>query len=168
MATETFRPEDLAPAANAPRGARLLPPHPKRSLDAHVEWYGQMPETGAGALAEVERSGLRGKGGARFPAATKLGAVAARRRAVVVANGMEGEPASLKDTVLMTHAPHLVLDGAERAAEIVGAREVIVCVKRGSVAIPVLERAIAERQSYRYERVLVRVVAGPTRYVSGE
>ena len=168
MTTETFRSEDLAPAANAPRGPRLLPPHPKRGLDAHIEWYGEMPETGAGALAEVERSGLRGKGGARFPTATKLAAVAARRRAVVVANGTEGEPASLKDTVLMTHAPHLVLDGAERAAEIVGAREVIICVKRGSVAIPVLERAIAERQSYGYERVLVRIVAAPTRYVSGE
>ena len=50
-----------------------------------------MPETGPGALAEVERSGLRGKGGARFPTATKLAAVASRRRAVVVANGTEGE-----------------------------------------------------------------------------
>ena len=143
-----------APAANAPRGARLLPPRPTRSLDEHIEWYGEMPETGPGALAEVERSGLRGKGGARFPTATKLAAVASRRRAIVVANGTEGEPASLKDTVLMTHAPHLVLDGAERAAEIVGARDVVVCVKRGSVAIPVLERAIAERRAYGYDRRL--------------
>jgi NADH:ubiquinone oxidoreductase subunit F (NADH-binding) len=157
-----------APAANAPRGARLLPPQPKRSLGEHIEWYGEMPGTGPGALNEVERSGLRGKGGARFPTATKLAAVASRRRAVVVANGTEGEPASLKDTVLMTHAPHLVLDGAERAAEIVGASDVVVCVKRGSVAIPVLERAIAERRAHGYDRVFTRVVAAPTRYVSGE
>ena len=121
-------------------------------------------------MREVERSGLRGKGGgARFPTATKLtggrDAVGAR---VVVANGTEGEPASLKDTVLMTHAPHLILDGAEVAAEIVGASEVILCVKRGSVAIPVLERALSERREYGYERVPVRMVGAPDRYVSGE
>ena len=169
MATEArISAPEPAPAAAAPRGARLLPPQPKRSLGAHLEWYGELPSVGAGMLAEVERSGLRGKGGARFPTATKLAAVASRRRAVVVANGTEGEPASLKDTVLMTHAPHLVLDGAEVAAEIVGAREVILCVKRGSVGIPVLERAIAERSQYGYQRVEVRIVGAPTRYVAGE
>ena len=94
------------------RSILVLPPEPKRSLGAHLEWYGELPATSPALLAEVERSGLRGKGGARFPTATKLRAVAAGRRAVVVANGTEGEPASLKDTVLTTHAPHLVLDGA--------------------------------------------------------
>src|SRR5258708_210194 len=126
MATDT-RNHERAPAANAPRGARLLPPRSLPSLASHIEWYGDAPVTTAGVWSEVERSGLRGKGGARFPTATKLAAVAARRRAVVVANGAEGEPASQKDTVLMTHVPHLILDGAELAAELVGAREVILC-----------------------------------------
>jgi NADH:ubiquinone oxidoreductase subunit F (NADH-binding) len=166
MATETRN--DSPPAASAPRGARLLPPHPKCALADHLDWYGESPVAGPALLSEVERSGLRGKGGARFPTATKLAAVAARRRAVVVANGTEGEPASLKDTVLMTHAPHLILDGAEIAAEIVGAREVIFCVKRESVGIPALERALAERRRHGYERVPVRVVGAPNRYVSGE
>ena len=107
------------------------------------------PRPTPGLLAEVERSGLRGKGGARFPTATKLAAVASRRRAIVVANGTEGEPASLKDTVLLSHAPHLVLDGAVVAAEIVGAREVILCIKRGSAVQPILERALAERRRAR-------------------
>src|SRR6185437_4129593 len=119
-------------------------------------------------LADVERSGLRGKGGARFPTATKLEAVASRGRAIVVANGTEGEPASLKDAVLMSHAPHLVLDGAVVAAEIVGAREVIICVKRGSPAQPILERAIAERADYGHDAIDMRVVGAPNRYVSGE
>jgi NADH:ubiquinone oxidoreductase subunit F (NADH-binding) len=138
------------------------------SLGRHLEWFGDAPSANAGTLSEVERSGLRGKGGARFPTATKLAAVAARRRAVVVANGTEGEPASSKDTVLMTHAPHLVLDGAVLAAEIVGAAEVILCVKRGSVAMPVLARALAERSARGCERVLIRLVGAPNRYVSGE
>ena len=169
MATETqSRAARDAPAANAPVGRRLLAPHRAHSLVEHLEWYGDLPEGGPGLLAEIERSGLRGKGGARFPAATKLAAVASRRRAVVVANGSEGEPASLKDAVLMTRSPHLVLDGATLAAEIVGAREAIIVIKRGSPAQPILERAIAERQSYGYDNCLIRVVAGPYRYVAGE
>lgn len=168
MATETWNAETAAPAASAPPGKRLIPPRPLVSLESHLDWFGAAPPATATTMSEVQRSRLRGKGGARFPTATKLAAVAARRRAIVVANGMEGEPASSKDTVLMTHAPHLVLDGAELAAALVGASEVILCVKRGSVAIPALERALGERRARGYERVPVRMVDGPTRYVSGE
>ena len=146
----------------------MLPPASKRSLDEHLQWFGDLPAAGPGLLGEVERSGLRGKGGARFPTATKLAAVASRRRAVVVANGTEGEPASVKDIVLMSHAPHLVLDGAVLAAEIVGAREVILCVKRGSPVQPILERALAERARGGLRRRSVPVVGAPNRYVSGE
>ena len=88
-----------------------------------------------GNLSEVERSGLRRQGRGPVPDRDEARGSRLAGGAVVVANGTEGEPGSSKDTVLMTHAPHLVLDGAELAAEIVGARDVILCVKRGSVAI---------------------------------
>jgi len=169
METDTWSARaDAAPAATAAPFSRLLPPVAKRSLADHLDWYGDLPSTTASAIGEVERSGLRGKGGARFPTATKLAAVASRRRAVVVANGTEGEPASTKDLVLMSQAPHLVLDGAVVAAEMVGASEVILCLKRGSVVLPLLERALAERQASSYDPVPVRVVGAPNRYVSGE
>ena len=126
MTAECRSPERLG-AGRAPRrtARRLLPPAAQAfARRAPRSGTATCPTAGPGLLAEVERSGLRGKGGARFPTATKLAAVASRRRAIVVANGTEGEPASLKDTMLMSHAPHLVLDGAVLAAEIVGAREV--------------------------------------------
>ena len=108
------------------------------SLDAHLRRYGAPPAVrgrGAGAklIEVVAASGLRGRGGAGFPTARKLEAVAARRgRSVVVANGTEGEPPSGKDKVLLAYLPHLVLDGAVLAAHAVGAKEAIVAVGRAT------------------------------------
>src|SRR4051812_42032972 len=66
-------------------------------------------------LAEVESSGVLGRGGAAFPLAVKLRTVRAAHarghETVVLANGEEGEPASVKDRWLLRHRPHLVLDG---------------------------------------------------------
>jgi NADH:ubiquinone oxidoreductase subunit F (NADH-binding) len=169
MDTDTWTARaDVTPAANAPHFSRLLPPAAKRSFADHLDWYGDLPATNTALIGEIERSGLRGKGGARFPTATKLAAVAARKRAIVVANGTEGEPASTKDLVLMSQAPHLVLDGAMVAAEMVGASEVILCLKRGSVVQPLFERALAERRANGYDTVPMRVVGAPNRYVAGE
>ena len=88
--------------------------------DEHLNVHGPLPgRLDRGALIDaVERSELRGRGGAGFPTALKLRAVAGRRgRKVVLANGVEGEPPSGKDKVLLRYAPHLVLDGIELAAD---------------------------------------------------
>jgi NADH:ubiquinone oxidoreductase subunit F (NADH-binding) len=119
---------------------------------------------------EVERAGLRGRGGAAFPTATKFRAVAAgRRRAVVLANGSEGEPASFKDALLMSAAPHLVLDGALLAASAVGADEVILGIKyHAGHARNSIERALAERYTSEPATARVRVLDVPPRYLAGE
>lgn len=93
---------------------------PMGELDAHVDVHGPLElrrYAPVQIIDLVHACGLRGHGGAAFPAAVKLRAVAARRGAkVLVANGTEGEPASKKDRVLLREAPHLVLDGAAVAA----------------------------------------------------
>ncbi|MGW7194748.1 NADH-ubiquinone oxidoreductase-F iron-sulfur binding region domain-containing protein [Streptomyces chryseus] len=78
-------------------------------------------------LGHIDGAGLRGRGGAGFPAAVKLAAVRdAGGAPVVVANGEEGEPGSVKDRWLLRARPHLVLDGLALAAAVVGARRAYV------------------------------------------
>jgi NADH:ubiquinone oxidoreductase subunit F (NADH-binding) len=116
----------------------------------------------------VERAGLRGRGGAGFPTATKMLAVAAARgRAVVVVNATEGEPASLKDRTLCQLAPHLMLDGAQLAAQAVGADEAIVAVCESSTAsVEALDAAIDERRGLGGTRLRLRTA--PPGYVVGQ
>lgn len=136
-------------------------------LDEHRRRYGGLPlHRRAGRpdqlIEKVAAAGLRGRGGAGFPTACKLAAVAAgRHRPLVLANGCEGEPASAKDAALLNLAPHLVLDGAMLAAHALGASEAVVCAHHG---VPALHRAIIERD----DPVPVRVVAVPPRYVASE
>jgi NADH:ubiquinone oxidoreductase subunit F (NADH-binding) len=143
------------------------------SLDEHLHRHGPLPaRPQARELLElVEASGLRGRGGARFPAAAKLRAVAARRGGkVVVANGTEGEPASGKDKVLLRYVPQLVLDGAVLAAATVGSTEVIVAVSEGAAAERAsVEAALRERRHAGMDAgVRLRLVPVPDRFVAGE
>jgi NADH:ubiquinone oxidoreductase subunit F (NADH-binding) len=120
-------------------------------------------------IAAVERSGLRGRGGASFPTGTKLRSVSTGRRPpVVVVNGAEGEPRSAKDKLLLTMAPHLVLDGALLAAAATGAHQVVVCVDQSAGgALDAVGRALAER-AHAEPGAPIRLAAVPSRYVAGE
>ena len=148
---------------------RLLAGVPLGDLAAHHRQWGPLPFAGRELIGELERAGLRGRGGAGFPAAVKMAAVAARRHPIVVVNATEGEPASGKDRTLAVAAPHLVLDGAVAAAWAVGATEVIVAVDRTTpVAVASLARAAEDRAAMRRDRVGIEVVATPDRYVAGQ
>ena len=133
------------------------------SWATHLDRYGPLAQLD---MAEVERSGLTGRGGAGFPTAVKLAAVAARRAPVVVANGTEGEPVSSKDAVLMAFNPHLVIDGVVAAMAAVGADEACVAVShRAGSAARVIEAALIERRT---DARRIRVVAVPDGFVAGE
>ncbi len=144
-----------------PRGATM-------SLAEHEQVHGPLPRmTPAELIDAVEQSGLRGRGGADFPTATKLRAVAARarRRTVLVVNGSETEPASAKDRLLLARLPHLVLDGAVLAAAAIGAAHVIVKFGEHAAAS---RRALEVALSLRSDPASIELVAGPESYVAGE
>ncbi len=139
------------------------------SLEEHLRLHG--PLARLELLAEIEASGLRGRGGAGFPTGAKLRAVAAqRRRPVVVVNGTEAEPISGKDKVLLRHLPHLVLDGAAAAAQALGAREAIIVIDdRSAVERAILEHAIQIRSKRRLDgKIELRVAVSPGGFAGGE
>ena len=119
----------------APSGLpRLLPPGGREDLATHLQRLGSLPPALLGRSATqivriLDEADLVGRGGAAFPTARKVRAVAdAGRGPLVVVNAMEGEPASAKDRVLLALAPHLVLDGAEVMARALGASQVVCCL----------------------------------------
>ena len=122
---------------------RVLPPEPVRDLAAHQGRYGVPGVRGTALIGEVERSGLTRRGGAAYPAGKKLRTVRERaglRGAVVIANGIESEP-----------------------AEATSARAAYLCVGRQAQA-DALAAAIAERGGY--DPVPVQLALVPERYVS--
>ncbi|MFF4253866.1 NADH-ubiquinone oxidoreductase-F iron-sulfur binding region domain-containing protein [Streptomyces sp. NPDC001663] len=113
---------------------------------------------------------LRGRGGAAFPFWRKVenarGATVRRGLApVVVANGAEGEPLSVKDRYLMRHRPHLVLDGLALTAAAVGAARVLLYVS-DPVARTALAAALSEAQDV--ISCSIEVFAAQDTYVAGE
>ena len=81
-------------------------------------------------IEEVKGSGLRGRGGAYFPAGMKWESargVPADRRYLVV-NSEEGEPGIFKDRHLMEGVPHRIVEGAIIAAYATGAEETYVYI----------------------------------------
>jgi NADH:ubiquinone oxidoreductase subunit F (NADH-binding) len=153
--------------AEPPLGvARLLGGAGDPSLSGHLARCGPRPRGTKALIAEVERSGLRGRGGAAFPTAVKLRSVAGRRQTVVVANGTEGEPLSAKDKTLMMRAPHLVLDGTVLVAETVGATRAVLCLERSAAAASALQVALDERHAI--DDVEIEIFGTPSRFVVGE
>lgn len=111
----------------------------REGLDTYRAGGGHAPGRAGEALIDaVESSGLRGRGGAAFPTGVKLRSVGARDAPrFVVANGEEGEPASIKDRWLLRVRPHLVLDGLDRVAEAIGAERSYIFVSDREAAASV-------------------------------
>jgi bidirectional [NiFe] hydrogenase diaphorase subunit len=105
-------------------------------------------------IAEIRKSGLRGRGGAGYPTALKWELVAKQSATpkYVVCNADEGDPGAFMDRSILEGDPHLVLEGMAIAGYAVGAQQGYIYV-RGEYALAIQRLQAAIRQAER-ERLL--------------
>ena len=140
------------------------------SLAQHDEVFG-VARPVANLLEELEVSGLTGRGGAAFPTFRKAKLLRDQRghSKFVVVNAMEGEPAAHKDRTLLAANPHLVLDGAEYLAAVIGAKHIVVAVSRDNpTTVNHVAHAIHERERRTLRGAKFELHTPPWRYVAGE
>jgi len=101
-------------------------------------------------IALVKASGLRGRGGAGFPAGLKWSFMPQEPvTKYVCVNTDEGEPGTFKDRLLVEHDPHSIIEGVIIAAYAVGAHRAFVYI-RGEFFIGVKRWIKAIDDAYAY------------------
>lgn len=97
----------------------------------------------------VQRSGLRGRGGAGFPTGLKWSFVPRHsgKPVYIVVNADEGEPGTFKDHFLMREDPHRLIEGLIIAAWALGARNAYIYV-RGEFLPAIESLTAAINQAY--------------------
>ena len=131
-------------------------------------------------LEEVKKASLRGRGGAGFPAGMKWSFVPQNvpKPRYLCVNADEGEPGTFKDRYLMSHNPHLLLEGTILASYAVGIRSAFIYIRGEYEAVARrLEASIAEAYGNGFlgEKILgtefsleVVVHRGAGAYICGE
>jgi NADH-quinone oxidoreductase subunit F len=101
-------------------------------------------------IAEVKESGLRGRGGAGFPAGVKWGFInrQSEKPIYLVVNADESEPGTFKDRLLLERFPHRMLEGIVMASYALNVHHAFIYV-RGEYAFPArrVAEAIAEAKA---------------------
>ena len=106
---------------------------------------GMAPEA---VLAELEASGLRGRGGAGFSMAKKISFLPkGSQDKYLVCNADESEPGTFKDRELLQKSPHMLIEGIGIACRAAGIDRAYIYI-RGEYArqADILEKALEEAQ----------------------
>jgi NADH-quinone oxidoreductase subunit F len=160
---------------------RLLPPEPVTELEQHLAAGGgaglarALELDGPAIIDELDRAGLRGRGGAGFPTARKWRGVCetaatAGGRLSLVANAAEGEPGTYKDRTLLEQQPFAFLEGVCIALHATGAERAHVGIKE-KFTLPVerLSAALGQVAEAGWPGAdRIRIVTGPDAYLFGE
>jgi NADH-quinone oxidoreductase subunit F len=107
-----------------------------------VKALGSAPEE---VIAEIETSGLRGRGGAGFPAGRKwrLARAAGPDEKIVICNADEGDPGAYMDRTILESNPHQLLEGLAICAYAIGANQAHVYVRAEyPLAVKTIQKAI--------------------------
>jgi NADH-quinone oxidoreductase subunit F len=135
--------------------------------------------TPADVLAELESSGLRGRGGAGFQMGKKVSFLPqGSMEKYLVCNADESEPGTFKDRELMQKSPHMLIEGIVIASYAAGATRSFIYIRGEYVhQADILDAALAEAREAGYvgERVLgsehslsLVVHRGAGAYICGE
>jgi NADH-quinone oxidoreductase subunit F len=156
----------------------VLPDRPVASIDEWLTSGGgaglaRARELGPdGTIAELERAGLRGRGGAGFPIGTKWRTVrrAGGRHRYAVCNAAEGEPGTFKDRAILRANPYQVIEGLAIAALTLDAPEVFIALKAsfGAERERVTAAVTEMEQAGLVGDLSVGIVGGPEEYLFGE
>jgi NADH:ubiquinone oxidoreductase subunit F (NADH-binding)/NAD-dependent dihydropyrimidine dehydrogenase PreA subunit/(2Fe-2S) ferredoxin len=131
-------------------------------------------------IAEVKRSGIRGRGGAGFPTGRKWELCRAEpgEEKYVICNADEGDPGAFMDRAVLESDPHTVIEGIAIAALAIGAAEAYIYVRAEyPLAVARLRKAIATAENYGLlgesildsERSLrINIMEGAGAFVCGE
>ena len=131
-------------------------------------------------IAEIERSGLRGRGGAGYPTYLKWSTVRSRNsvKKFIVCNGDEGDPGAFMDRMLMESYPYRIIEGITIGAYAVGADEGRFYIRSEyPLAIRRISKAIENCQQHGFlgDNILgsgftlnLKIVAGAGAFVCGE
>ena len=123
-------------------------------------------------IAELEASGLRGRGGAFFPAGRKMSFIPtdSPKPTYITVNADESEPGTFKDREIMQRVPHRLIEGCLIAAHAIGSQHVFVYI-RGEYLheFEVLREALDEaREAGLLGDVTIVVHRGAGAYICGE
>ena len=124
----------------------------------------------AQVITEVTQSGLRGRGGAGFPAGVKWQTVAKApgTRKYVVCNADEGDSGTFADRMLMEGDPFQLIEGLAIAAFAVGADTAYVYTRSEYPAALAKMRAAAALAAPIIAPIRIEVRSGAGAYVCGE
>lgn len=130
-------------------------------------------------LEEMKKANLRGRGGAGFPAGVKWGFVPkVDKPKYLCVNADEGEPGTFKDRYIMSHNPHMLLEGIIITSYCVGIQSAYIYIRGEYEAVALrLEEAISEAydKGYLGKNILnngfdldVSIHRGAGAYICGE
>jgi NADP-reducing hydrogenase subunit HndC len=131
-------------------------------------------------IAEIKKSGLRGRGGAGFPTGLKWGFVSGAKgdKKYVICNADESEPGTFKDRLVLEGDPHAIIEAMLIGAYAVGADEGFIYIRgEYGLAISRMKKAIIQAREYGLlgEKIFgtnfsfdLHIHAGAGAYICGE
>lgn len=124
-----------------------------QSIDAYLaeggyeQWKAALQMEPQAVTAQVKKAGVRGRGGAGFPAGVKWGFIPPNNTKPVylICNADESEPGTFKDRYIIHQDPHQLIEGMAISCYAVGARLAYIYIREEfPEGARTLERAIAE------------------------